>query len=164
MDEDDQDLLIGQLSAENDGNHALYTRILVSSIVIEFPIVAFLIRAIISREAKYTVHFMLLSLLCLIGALYDVSAVGARLQHSPLVPTSLVHGLFSFKLLCVVNGLLLVQFYTGIYRQYGYKNVYMFLVMPLVNYIMMILVRKWHALTAANIQHLYGLRYKFKSA
>lgn len=163
LDTDDQDLLISQLSAKNDSSHALYTRILVLSVVAEMPVLTFLIRLIVVKQVKYIVHFILLSLLCLIGALYDVTAVGNQLSSNRRLPQDLIRGILSFKLLCVVHGLLLIQFYMAIYRQHGFQLHFVFLLLPLINFVSMIMVRLWYTQTAIDIRRLYDLRYKFKS-
>lgn len=162
MDSDDQELLLSQLSDKNNGSHALYTRILILSIVAEFPAVTFLIRSIIGKDLKLTAYYILLSLLCLVGALYDLSAV-ANLVRVNFISDQWKRRVISFSLLCVVNAILLVQFYWTIYRQHGLHIKFLFLVLPVVNYVVMILVRNWYTHTAEEIRQLYDLRYKFKS-
>lgn len=163
IDSDDQELLISQLLAENNGSHAFYTRILVLTVLAEIPAGTLFLRAFVGREARHVVHFVLLSILCLIGLLYDVSALGTLLGLVGGVPEQVIRRAISFPLLCVVNGLLLVQFYLAIYRQHGFQAKFMILVLPAINYVVMILVRSWHFQTAESIRGLYALRYKFKN-
>lgn len=164
LDSEDQDLLISQLTAENEHTNALYTKLLVLSVVAEFPVMTYMLRAIIGKQAKFMIQFILLSLLCLIGSLYDISAVGNHLSRIDTLPHNLIQGIFSFKLLCVINGLMLLQFYMGIYRLYGLQVKFMFLLLPLMNFVIMIMVRQWHSQTATDIRRLHDLRYKFKSS
>lgn len=164
LDSEDQDLLISQLTAENESTNALYTKLLVLSVVAEFPVMSYMIRTIIGKQTKFMVQFILLSLLCLIGALYDISAVGNRLSRIDTLPHNLIQGIFSFKLLCVINGLILLQFYMGIHRVYGLQVKFIFVLLPLINFVIMIMIRQWHTQMATDIRRLYDLRYKFKSA
>lgn len=163
LDSEDQDLLISQLTAENETTNALYIKLLVLSVVAEFPVISYMIRAIIGKQPKYMIQFILLSFLCLIGSLYDISAVGNRLRRIDTLPQNLIQGIFSFKLLCVINGLMLLQFYMGIYRVHGLQVKFMFVLLPLMNFVIMIMVRQWHTQTATDIRRLHDLRYKFKT-
>lgn len=162
LDLEDQDLVISQLTAENNENLIFYKKCLAASILVELPPLLLLARAVAPTLLKSVLSFLIVLLNCLLllNTIFDVETVSKVVYTHTQVNVAKV---LNFNGVSVLNGVLVAQllYVAFLKEKLGWTAV--FAVVPVGNLVTLVLLRNWHSAVALDLNNLHGLKYKFKS-
>lgn len=163
LDSEDQELVISQLSLENDASLKLYKKVLALSILVEIPPLVMLARAVTHAPLLKVLLVSLLVLLNFLTLVNTVFDVKVALQTLPHKVQGTVGRLVTFEGVSIINGILVVQmlYITFWEERLGWMGI--FTVVPIGNLITLMLLRSWHEGVALELEGLHGLKYKFKN-
>lgn len=162
LDLEDQDLVISQLTLENNENLKFYKKCLAASILVELPPLLLLARVVAPVLLKSILSFLIVLLNCvlLLNTIFDVEAVSQVVYaHTQLNAAKVLN----FNGVSILNAVLVVQllYIAFLKEKLGWMAI--FTIVPVGNLVTLVLLRNWHNSVALDLHNLHGLKYKFKS-